>query len=144
MSPEPKAPQYRRSLLAAALVTVISVPLLFAIAMGLVDYGASGQAGGESFFRALGVIVLVGVPLTAATVLLIGLPVVLKLRALQMLNAQRVCGIATVIGALVLAGAFGVFGTWSVLPVVMGAVTGAAGGLIFCLMAGIRFGSTAV
>ena len=102
MSPEPPAQQYRRSLLAASLVSVISVPLLFAVAMGLVDYGINGRAGGESFSRALGAIVLV------------------------------------------LGGTFGVFGTWSVLPLLMGAVTSAAGGSIFCLAAGIRFGSTAI
>lgn len=139
MFPEPAAPAHRRSLLVAALVTTLAIPVLFAIAMGMVDLIIAGHTGGELFFRGLGVVVFVGIPLTAVAVLLLGTPVVLQLRRLGMLNASRVSLIAAIIGAVVMVITFGLFGTWDPLAILMGAVTGAAGGLIFCLAAGIRF-----
>jgi hypothetical protein len=144
MSPKatPTHAQHSRPLWLAALLTPFALPISYAL-MFMVGNAARGRdLMSEEATRALSALVLFGLPISLVVTFLLGLPFAFVLRSKGWLNMPVVCGAASIAGIV----AFRVFmlilggmEKVGILEIAISAAIGLFMGIVFCLIAGIRF-----
>jgi len=138
---EAPARPHRRPLWLGALVAWPVAPMgyaLFAILTTLQQMGIDGITMVYPFIQ---LIFMIGLPIAALAMFLIGLPLTVWFRARGWLRADLVCLAAAGVGILAWS-LFLVFvdgGPPSVGQLLAGAALGAVSGLVFCLTAGLRW-----
>lgn len=135
------AAQHKRPLWLAALLTSIGAPLVYYIGALAVNVVTGGSFYSEEAFRALGFVMLIGLPASVAAMFILGMPFVLLLRAIGKLSALNVSLGAAAIGAVTFSMLIRVSGgTPEMLPEIgIGAFIGLLTGAIFSTIAGLRF-----
>jgi hypothetical protein len=129
----------RRSLAMAALWTGLLVPIGYLLFGMISEMTQVRSLADGDFYRVVALTIAVGIPISLLAVFAVGLPLVLWLRKLRRLNALTVCVGATLAGIL----AIGVFIVWIGdsgiywCALGFGALSGFAGGVLFCWFAGI-------
>ncbi len=134
----PPPAQHSRPLWVATLVTPLLTPLAYFLV--LLPLELSGNASSESLFRAIGILLMVGLPLAFGAMCLVGLPLVLLLRSQRMLTPGPVLIGASVTGMLATSAFTGLLdGDWNPIVTVWGFGLGLFSGFAFCFIAGIPF-----
>jgi hypothetical protein len=132
-------PQHSRPLWIATIVTPLLTPLAYFLVL-LVAELTGVHPSGESVFRAIGILYLVGLPLAFGAMCLVGLPLVLLLRSQRMLTPGYVLIGASVVGVLTMAAFTGLIGgSWDPVLTLWGLGLGLFAGFLFCFVAGIPF-----
>ena len=132
-------PQHSRPLWIATIVTPLLTPLAYFLVLVAAEF-TGVHASGESVFRAMGILYLVGLPLAFGAMGLVGLPLVLLLRSQSMLTPGYVLIGASVIGVLTMAVFTGLIGgSWDPGLTLWGLGHGLFAGFLFCFVAGIPF-----
>lgn len=123
-------PQHQRLLRFGAIAAVIAAPLTLALLQFLGGLGAITVAP---------LVLIVGILISGATMLVLGVPWILLLRRMRWLNAVNVCMgavLAGVTATAVLMLAVNEKPGWG--TVVMGALSGLVSGAAFCMVSGVR------
>jgi site-specific recombinase len=144
MSPDatPTHAQHSRPLWLAALLTPFALPIAYALIFMLGNAARGRELMSEEATRALSALVIFGLPISLVATFLLGLPFALLLRSKGWLNMPVVCGAAVIAGIV----AFHVFmltlGGMAKVGILEIAISGTIGlfmGIVFCLIAGVRF-----
>jgi hypothetical protein len=139
----PAPAQHSRPLWIATLVTPLLTLLSYFLVLLTLEF-ASEHPSPESVFRAIGILLMVGLPLAFGAMCLIGLPLVLLLRSQRMLTPGYVLIGASVIGVLTMSAFSGLLGgAWDPLLTLWGLGLGLFSGFVFCFVAGIPFRASA-
>ncbi|HEY6124266.1 MAG TPA: hypothetical protein VIV63_06420 [Steroidobacteraceae bacterium] len=135
-------PAHTHPLWFAALVAAVSAPLAYWIVLAAIELWIGGGSISDVIMRTLGMVAMIGVPVSIIAMFVFGYPLALLLRKLGTLSALSLCTGAVVIGAAFAAGIAKMFFPTNPVDVVtplLGAATGLFAGIVFCLVAGIRF-----
>ncbi len=144
MSPDPAHPQHRRPLWVASLVTVFATPVVVTLLLYALDpfvdeelLNPDGDVLEEFVVMLAG-----GIPISAFSMCVIALPLILVLRRLGWLIVPAVLAVTALAGAAGLLGAArGFFGTRMGLEgLSLGAGMGVVAGVVFSLVAAVGFG----
>ena len=135
----PTSAQHSRPLWVATIVTPLLTPLAYFLVLLTVELTGE-HSSSESVFRALGILLLVGLPLAFGAMCLVGLPLVLLLRSQRMLTPGYVLIGASVIGVLTMSAFTGLLGgAWDPVLTLWGLGLGLFSGFVYCFVAGIPF-----
>jgi threonine/homoserine/homoserine lactone efflux protein len=125
----------------AGFIAAVSVPPAYWAVLMLVEVVKGGSPFSEDVMRGLGLLMIYGAPICLAVMLVLGYPLALLLRRLGRLSALNLCAGAFIIGFGLTAAAWLMSPSagFQILAPVVGGATGLFAGIVFCLVAGIRF-----
>jgi hypothetical protein len=134
--------QHRRPLWLAALAAWPAVPLGYALFFAFIELTSGDPGRTANILPIVTIVLTLGLPISGVATFLVGLPVVLLMRSRGWLTAIRACLVASVIGAtawILFMKAMDSAMSLSSPLLLLGAAFGAVSGLVFCLVADIRW-----